>query len=395
MWRTSSQQPTPTLSSRPSVHRPNPNETLDALQARAFDDVNFTLGNASSRDCATNGNDKEQAAIDGMRALSKKRRAETAVAPVDSLLSFRRQAIISRLTQPNITLDLWKQMIEDDRCGLHDSKKFLLSLWTFASSRNLVNDLVAKMTSVMRTADQDLTQELSRWRAGAQTQSMSNGRSASSASTAVPIHISPSLVTNLLSSEIIDLTDDPVASRFQQLPGVRFKIGQFGSVRAQLAANGLTSHDAGGGGDCLFLSTAYMMNTAPSEAQEKLRKILNLEDRTSFDHLALRALSVDHISRNWNTYKDARYEPTMKRMPGKDAWLKKLGTPGTWGDHLSVQAMANELRLEFLILRNEESEIMVAPTAEVAVHFITLTLKDEQHYQAVKLLPRAKRKYGP
>lgn len=381
-------------SSRTSVHRSNFTPNLASpfrpatsktsleglakvaeLEQRVFASDGFSLSLQSNGRYTTDSHDLASIVVDNVRERSKKRKEQTAPAPGDSHLSNRRHTILSYLNKPEFTQITWNSMVNDDRCGLSDYKKLLADVWTFASVQKLIGQLLSKMKESIRDEEVQLDKELQKWRRDMESTVANNHSSSAPNPTAAtldqPNQSSPT--TNN------DLSMNDVAKQFEKLPGVRIIPARYPTLRQLLLANRIKTLPNDGQGNCFFLATSQVIAKLPVDSRKKIERLVG----ENLDHLRLRAIAVEHIRAHWDTYKNSRSpHGAAKRVQGKDKWLKALATEGTWADHLSVQALATELRVEFLVLRDKASEIVVGPPGVLPIDTVHLVLHGEQHYEA-------------
>ena len=138
-------------------------------------------------------------------------------------------------------------------------------------------------------------------------------------------------------------------------------------------------HDAGGGGNCLFLSICDQLErrelTKYIEEAFKAEGILDANEK--IDHNTLRKLVADQIEDYWDYYKAFITDKDLERAGlGKDKsasgllsedkskYIAKIKENGYWGDHVSIVAAAELLGVNVVVKsslgKKHDTDILLA-----------------------------------
>ena len=94
---------------------------------------------------------------------------------------------------------------------------------------------------------------------------------------------------------------------------------------------GLRPLDVGGAGDCFFRSISHQLYSDSSH------------------HLDIRATGVQYMRENPERFIESNIENSWGQ------YLTNMSTPGTWSDHLVIQAVADILNLRIYIIESDEN----------------------------------------
>ena len=344
------------------------------LDSVSRDGYNF-LTKKESRAGTNDGRDIEDTAIDNVKKNSKKRK--TPASDMDDIvgLSASRKAMLSHL-RSTLTKDSWNNMMSDGACALSTVKKKLQKFFDFAQHHKLLAEMTTKLRSMI-TKDSNYLEELSSWMESK---------------------------INTDSLHMIDLTAIPAAgsasSGFKKLPNTTFipatriamdvdEDQRKENFRQLLADNKLEEVETGGGGDCLFSSTATLLQARNAKEKAQLRE----DGLVEFTAIRIRRFAVQVIRANWEAYADFRTNTTGTGDPEEaSVWLAEMEKSGRWGDNVIIQALSDYLGIEFMIFRDDCSIIHVFPKSSLQLFRIALVLRGECHYTATKpILPSRRR----
>ena len=104
---------------------------------------------------------------------------------------------------------------------------------------------------------------------------------------------------------------------------------RWNSLTQRIAQIGLIPHDVGGSGDCFFKSVSHQLyENADYHVEICMVGISHLHD---YPQLSIESISDD----TWENY------------------IKQMSIPGTWCDHLIIQAVANALNCVIYITQSD------------------------------------------
>ena len=139
------------------------------------------------------------------------------------------------------------------------------------------------------------------------------------------------------------------------------------AVVARLASLGLVARDVGAGGDCFFRCIAAQHVELMYDARL---------------HMRARWRTVQHM----RTHR-AEFEPFIPEGEQFDAYVERMGTPGTWIEgQTEILAAACAWNLNIRIWGRDEvhDQTVGTPTPDASTRFVQMLHQYEQHYQVVE-----------
>ena len=133
-------------------------------------------------------------------------------------------------------------------------------------------------------------------------------------------------------------------------------------LNTRLRRHGLTPLDVGGSGDCFFKSVSHQLYGDSSH------------------HLAIRATSVEYLRTNPERFIES-YIGT--------SWLEYLSMQQTWADNVTIQAVADSMKLNIHVIESSENfaEMTVIQGTSLTLHQRSIYLGHIGELHSVSTLP--------